>query len=104
MHYSILASSRALRALERSWRVCILFAFFVVLPVAGFAGERYPVVFAHGFGVPAALYEDVVPLRQFFEKKGFVLHIARTPVAGPLEERSRILYQKINQLVPQNKF
>ncbi|MBI3554791.1 MAG: hypothetical protein HY074_00845 [Deltaproteobacteria bacterium] len=87
-------------------RVCallVLFSLAFVGPVA-FAGERLPIVFAHGIGVPAILYERVVPLKKVFEKLGFELFVAHTPITGTLDERSEVLRDEITRLVPSGKF
>lgn len=67
-------------------------------------GERLPIVFAHGMGVPYQLYERVVPLRKVFARLGYDLRIARTPLAGTLDERSRVLHDEIRRLVPDGRF
>ncbi len=82
-------------------RACALFLLFVNL---GYAGERLPIVFAHGIGVPAVLYEKVVPLKRVFEKLGFDLYVAHTPIAGTLDERSEVLRDEILRLVPSGRF
>lgn len=66
------------------------------------AAPRAPawVVFAHGLGAPWETYETVVPLKRYFRDFGDRLIVARTPVAGSLEERRVVLEREILERVP----
>jgi triacylglycerol lipase len=64
---------------------------------------RTPVVFAHGLGVPWQAYELLAGLKALFESRHHPFFIARTPIAGSIEERSEILKREINRLVPEGK-
>ena len=80
-------------------RISFLFLFLVQ---SAWAAD--PIVFAHGLGVEAGLYEKLVPMKKFFKKHGYELHIANTPAFGVLEERAEILNTEIERLVPEGSF
>ena len=84
-------------------RVCVLLVLFLSA-LNGLAAERLPIVFAHGLGVPAVLYETIVPLKHVFRELGFDLYIARTPMSGTLDERAQVLRDEIERLVPDGRF
>lgn len=65
--------------------------------------DNYPIVFAHGVGVPWALYE-ALPLKKLFKALGYDFYVARTPRAGSIEERAKILRDEILRLVPTGKY
>lgn len=88
-------------------RTGTVFVFWVAIwQSSALAGEfkRYPIVFAHGIGVPAALYERVVPLSKVASRFGYELHVARTPVVGTVAARAKILSDEILRLIPEGKF
>lgn len=85
------------------WRLGAL-AFVLLASLPAVAAQRYPIIFAHGFGVPAELYEKVVPVRKLAKKMGYELYVAQTPIGSSLAERARILRDEINRLVPHGPF
>ena len=82
----------------------VLLCLFVFSPSWALAGEKHPIIFAHGFGAPYKLYETVIPIRKIAKKMGYDLHVARTPIGGTVQERAQILNDEINRLVPHGSF
>jgi triacylglycerol lipase len=84
-------------------QLAVFWMLFLSLP-AGAAQAKAPIVFAHGLGVPAWVYESVAPIKKAFRESGYEAHVAKTPTAGRLEDRTRILVQEIRRLVPKGPF
>ncbi|MCC7439993.1 MAG: hypothetical protein IT285_00070 [Bdellovibrionales bacterium] len=87
--------------------VRVLTVGFLLFATGGRAGAvegRAPVIFAHGVGVPAALYERFVPLRRVFAELGYRVHVARTPAGGTLEKRAAVLAAEVDRLVPEGPY
>jgi len=76
---------------------------FAAIPANLAFGARLPVVFSTGFGFTGEWYERLVPLRKFFEERGYQVFVARSPLAGSLEKRAENLEAEIRRLVPSGR-
>ena len=82
----------------------IFFLLNLILCFNLYASEKYPIVFAHGAGVPYQLFDDLIPLKEEFKKRGYTLYVAQTPAHESVELRAKKLFDEIKRLVPEGKF
>ena len=82
----------------------LFFLLNLFLTVNLFANEKHPIVFAHGAGVPYQLFDNLVPLKEEFKKRGYTLYIAQTPAHESIDVRAKDLFDEIKRLVPEGKF
>jgi triacylglycerol lipase len=80
------------------------FILIWIISFSASAGERLPIVFAHGIWINPEVYEYLLPLKKTFQKYGYDVHIARTPIGGTLEQRSQVLESEIYRLVPHGRY